>query len=73
MFLAEKQQGRGDAVPVSSSSSQEEAAQRLKQAKTGSQRAMQRPRGLTQLTGAADLPVSGLRRAKWLNPSVVGA
>ena len=53
----------GDAVPVSSSSSQEEAAQRLREAKTGSRRATERPGGLTQLAEEADLSVLGLCRA----------
>ena len=39
MFLVVKKQGRGDAVTASSSLGQEEAAQRLREAKTGSRRA----------------------------------
>ena len=40
LFLAAKQQGRGDIVIASSSSGQEEGAQRLREAKTGSRRAI---------------------------------
>jgi len=61
LFLAEKQQGRAD-VPASSSSGQEDAAQRLREAKTNSRKAMKRPGELMQLAKEVDLPVPGLRR-----------
>ena len=51
---------------------QRKATQRLREAESGLRRAMSRPGGLMQLAGGADLPVLGLRRAKWLNPSVAG-
>ena len=48
---------------ASSILTQEEVVQRLREAKTGSHRATQRPGGLTQLAEEADLLVPGLRRA----------
>ena len=42
------------------------------EAEEGRIRLTQRPEGLTQLAKGAGLSVSGLRKAKRLNPSVVG-
>lgn len=63
MFLTKQQQGKGDVEPASSRVSQEEATQKLREAKGYSHRARQKLGGLTQLAEEVGLLVPRLRRA----------
>ena len=69
LIRAEGDRGRSDAERLRHHYGPEKGSAN---AKGGKIKLTQRPGGLTQLARGADLLVSGLRKAKWLNPSVAG-